>query len=316
MVASSSGHGVGPQRRRRGVDNRWERQVSGTSWRNGLLLRGNCRPLGNQKPIGGDAHRGVVVEAAPSTAFEMSKSDFLLELLIVALDAPAQLGEATRSAKAMFCGSVESQYLVGSLSLSATRSAAIPPLALGAPFVAMRGANPQAGKARAQRIGCAIAPCNRAPGPFRQAERQRLDRDWSVLGVAPHQLRRAATARPRLRRQRPPPCAHTVVVDKSGCVGQAQRCDVGAQRAVIDIAGVQQRHAARQPGRAGETQLLKRDLRLGLEHEVFRNAALRRRAGSSAHSCGKYSCQATGRLAWRLASDNDTATWQLSCLPS
>jgi hypothetical protein len=35
----------------------------------------------------------VVVEAAPSTTLEMSKSDFLLELLIIALDAPAQLGE-------------------------------------------------------------------------------------------------------------------------------------------------------------------------------------------------------------------------------
>jgi hypothetical protein len=60
------------------------------------LLRGNRRPLGNQKPIGGDAQRGVVMEAAPSPAFEMSKSDLLPELLIIALDAPAQLGEVNQ----------------------------------------------------------------------------------------------------------------------------------------------------------------------------------------------------------------------------
>jgi hypothetical protein len=44
--------------------------------------------------------------------------------------------------------------------------------------------------------------------------------------------------------------------------------------------------------------------------------ALRRRTGSAAQSCGRYSRYATGRLAARLATDSDTATWQLSCLPS
>jgi hypothetical protein len=43
------------------------------------LNRINRCPLGNQKAMGGDAQRGVVVEAAPPAAFEMSKSDFLLD---------------------------------------------------------------------------------------------------------------------------------------------------------------------------------------------------------------------------------------------
>ena len=34
-----------------------------------------------------------MMEAAPSAPFEMPEPDLLLELLIVALDAPAQLGE-------------------------------------------------------------------------------------------------------------------------------------------------------------------------------------------------------------------------------
>ena len=166
----------GPQRRRRGVDNRWRTAVSGTSWRNGLL-RGESSPARQSETHSGDAHRGVVVEAAPSTAFEMSKSDFLLELLIVALDAPAQFGEVNQISKGNVLRKVESQYLVGSFLLLATRSAAIPRLAARRRHSSRCAARTsQACKARAQRSVCAIAPCNRAPSPLRQAERERLDR--------------------------------------------------------------------------------------------------------------------------------------------
>src|SRR5216684_2388918 len=41
----------------------------------------------------GAAQCGVVMEAAPSAALEMSEPHLLLEFLIVALDAPAQLGK-------------------------------------------------------------------------------------------------------------------------------------------------------------------------------------------------------------------------------
>ncbi|MGY4426191.1 hypothetical protein ACVWY2_008640 [Bradyrhizobium sp. JR6.1] len=36
--------------------------------------------------------RGVVVEATPTSPFEMPEPNLLFEILIVALDAPAQLG--------------------------------------------------------------------------------------------------------------------------------------------------------------------------------------------------------------------------------
>src|ERR1035441_10110506 len=60
---------------------------------------GNRLPLGDQESIGGDAQRGMVVEAAPSSPFEMSQPDLLLEFLIVALDAPAQLGDVDQLAE-------------------------------------------------------------------------------------------------------------------------------------------------------------------------------------------------------------------------
>ena len=44
------------------------------------------------------------MEAAPSTPFKMPEPDLLLEFLIVALDAPAQLGEINETGKADVVG--------------------------------------------------------------------------------------------------------------------------------------------------------------------------------------------------------------------
>ena len=54
---------------------------------------GNPLPLGDQKSVGRDAQRGMVVEAAPASSSEMSEPDLLFELLIIALDLPTQFGE-------------------------------------------------------------------------------------------------------------------------------------------------------------------------------------------------------------------------------
>src|SRR6185312_11749331 len=53
---------------------------------------GNRLPLGDQESVGCDAQRSVVVEATPTSPFEMPEPDLLFEILIIALDAPAQLG--------------------------------------------------------------------------------------------------------------------------------------------------------------------------------------------------------------------------------
>lgn len=55
--------------------------------------RGNRSPLGDQESVSGDAERGVMMEAAPSPTFIMSEPEFLLELLVIAIDVPAQLGK-------------------------------------------------------------------------------------------------------------------------------------------------------------------------------------------------------------------------------
>src|SRR5260370_20558094 len=54
---------------------------------------GNRLPFGDQESVSRDAQRGVVVEASPTSPFEMSKPELLFQLLIIALDAPAQLGQ-------------------------------------------------------------------------------------------------------------------------------------------------------------------------------------------------------------------------------
>src|SRR5436190_24286653 len=87
-----------PQGRNLWVDNRWVRQVAGTVWWN-EVYRGDRLPLGDQESIGCDAQRGVVMEAAPAAPFKMPEPDLLLEFLIVALDAPAQLGHVHQRAE-------------------------------------------------------------------------------------------------------------------------------------------------------------------------------------------------------------------------
>ena len=103
----------------------------------------------------------------------MPEPDLLLELLIVALDAPAQLGEVDQPAEGDVFGKGR-EPVFGRLVL------ALGPLdqqpffrpALGELVIAMRGANAHAGKARGQPLGRAFAPVDRAPSALGQAERE------------------------------------------------------------------------------------------------------------------------------------------------
>jgi len=87
--------------------------------RGGTRSRGGNRlPLGDQEPVGGDAQRGVVVEAAPTAPLVVPEAEFLLQFLVVALDPPAQLGAVDQLGEGDVIGQVDSQYLVGSASPS------------------------------------------------------------------------------------------------------------------------------------------------------------------------------------------------------
>src|ERR1700675_4599820 len=57
-----------------------------------------------------------MVEASPAAALVMSKAEFLLEFLIIALDPPAQLGQIDQPLEGDVVGNVANQYLVGSFS--------------------------------------------------------------------------------------------------------------------------------------------------------------------------------------------------------
>src|SRR6202171_3894170 len=61
---------------------------------------GNRLSFGDQQSVGCDAQRGVVMEAAPSAPFIVSKPYLLLEFLIISLDTPAQLGKVDEPAEA------------------------------------------------------------------------------------------------------------------------------------------------------------------------------------------------------------------------
>src|ERR1700758_5372925 len=69
------------------VGNGRSREWRGETWSRG----GGGASFGDQEAIGGDAQCGVMVEAAPPAPFIIAEAEFLLELLIIALDPPSQL---------------------------------------------------------------------------------------------------------------------------------------------------------------------------------------------------------------------------------
>jgi len=75
---------------------------------------GNRSPFGEEESVGGDAQRGVMVKATPPSSLVMAEPKFLLEVLVVPLDPPAQLGGVHQARRLMFSGSVDRKYFVGS----------------------------------------------------------------------------------------------------------------------------------------------------------------------------------------------------------
>src|SRR6186713_1868037 len=79
-----------PQRNARAAANRRVTQVLGR----GSGLEGKKAPLANEEAISRDAQGGVMMEAAPTPPLKVVEAQFLLELLVVPFDPPAQLGGA------------------------------------------------------------------------------------------------------------------------------------------------------------------------------------------------------------------------------
>ena len=140
-----------------------------------------------------------MMEAAPSAPFKMPKPHFLLEVLIVAFDAPAQLGQIDQAAEGdLFrtCGEPVFDWLV--LAFRPLDQQPFFWAAVGEIVIAMGDTNANPGKARGQLIGRALAPRNLAPGLCRQGMGEFLDRDRPMFAIAAHQFRRPSVARPLL----------------------------------------------------------------------------------------------------------------------
>src|SRR3954454_10190616 len=138
-----------------------------------------------------------MMEAAPAASLVVPKAQFLFQLLVIALDPPAQFGQIDQAIK-WDIRRKGSQPILDRLGLTLGPFDQQPFLVpwLGPPLVTMRRPHPNPGKARGQRARACLAPGDRLPACRRQAERQRLDANRLVLTVAAHQLWATAATRP------------------------------------------------------------------------------------------------------------------------
>src|SRR5215203_2793162 len=117
------------------------------------------------------------METAPAAPLIVPQSEFLLELLVVALDAPPELGEFDQAREADLLWQRREPVFgrlllaLGPLDQEPFRRAQ-----LAQPVVAMSGSHPHSGKARGKPIGCALAPGDLGPRLRLKSQRQRLNR--------------------------------------------------------------------------------------------------------------------------------------------
>ena len=143
-----------------------------------------------------------MVEAAPSAAFVVAQSNFLLQFEVVTLDPPAELGMIDHAFEADIDGHRGEPVVIrfGSAVWPLDQQ----PLHLGgfAPAgVVVRRADPPPGKPRSQRRIAAVSPGDRLPGLGGKLQSQRLGRNRLMRLVAAQPRGGAASARTGRRRQ-------------------------------------------------------------------------------------------------------------------
>src|SRR5215207_9298536 len=144
-----------------------------------------------------------MVEAAPATALVVPEPEFLLELLVIALDAPPELGEFDQALEADVLGQGREPVLGG--LLLAFRPLDQEPFLrarFAQPVIAMSGSHAHPCEARGEPINCALAPGDLGPRLRLKSQRQRLDRGRLVLAIPAHQRGWSSPARPGLGWQR------------------------------------------------------------------------------------------------------------------
>src|SRR5712671_4562887 len=131
------------------------------------------------------------MEALPASAFEVPEAEFLLELLVVALDAPAQLGQIDQARQGNVVGKGGEPILRG--LLLGFRPFDQQPLFLTG-SAAAGCVHPHARETRGELPRRTFPPYGRAPSIQRQAEGEFLDRDRLVAFAAARAGRRPPAA--------------------------------------------------------------------------------------------------------------------------
>src|SRR3954447_9645514 len=102
-----------------------------------------------------------MMEAAPAPSFVVSQAQFLFQLLVIALDPPAQLGQIDQAIKRHVRWDGGPPILGGlGVALGPFNQQPFLVPRLGPPLVAMGGPHPNPGKARDQRSCGSLAPGN------------------------------------------------------------------------------------------------------------------------------------------------------------
>src|SRR4051794_4474838 len=130
-----------------------------------------------------------MMEAAPATALVVAEADLLFEFLVIALDQPARLGgvdQVLQRGARRQGGQPVLAWLLGARG-PLDQQPLLPP-GLRTLGVAVCRADPQGGEAGGEIGLAALAPSDDAPGLWRQAQRQILDRHRLVLRTAAEPL--------------------------------------------------------------------------------------------------------------------------------
>src|SRR5215510_3550665 len=128
----------------------------------------------------------MVMEASPAAALEVIESQLILELLVIALDAPAQLGEMHEGGEGRRRRQGR-EPILGGFRLPARPFDEQPLLGpgRGTPLIAVGRPHPDPGEARAQGAPRSLAPRHPPPRRRRHGAGQLLEVLWEVRRRAP-----------------------------------------------------------------------------------------------------------------------------------
>ena len=139
------------------------------------------------------------MKAPPAAPLEVVETEFLLELLVIALDPPAQLGQPDEPVD-WRVGREAGKPVLGGLGLLLRPLDQQPELGpgLGPLVIPVPWPNPDGGEAGSQLALGSLPPSHLLPSRRRQRQGQGLGANRRMLGIAAQQLWRPTAPRPRL----------------------------------------------------------------------------------------------------------------------